>query len=79
MKIFILQIIKICSTKESTDTYIPMYAINRNWNNTLYYTVLNPGKFLQSILWDKIENIAITSDFVIIVSPRKEQLYTCCT
>ncbi len=57
----ILQIIKICSTKESTDTYIPMYAINRNWNNTLYYTVLNPGKFLQSILWDKIENIAITS------------------
>lgn len=57
----ILQIIKVCATKESMETYIPMYAINRNGNNSLYHTVLNPGKFLQSILWDKVENIAITS------------------
>lgn len=55
------EIMKICSNNDSRKSYIQMFSINRSGNNTLYYTVLNPGIFLQSIIWDKIPNIAITS------------------
>ena len=52
---------KICTTKESSETYIPIFSIQKNGNNILYYTVLNPGKFLQSILWESVDRVAITS------------------
>lgn len=56
-----VQIMKICTTKESSETYIPIFSIQKNGNNILYYTVLNPGKFLQSILWESVHRVAITS------------------
>ena len=56
-----VQIMKICTTKESSETYIPIFSIQKNGNNILYYTVLNPGKFLQSILWEGVHRVAITS------------------
>lgn len=57
----IIQIIKICTSQESLQTYIPIFSIQKNGNNILYYTVLNPGIFLQTILWDKVERVALTS------------------
>lgn len=56
-----LSIVKVCSDEKSSSEYIPMFSYNRQNQNTLYYTVLNPGKYLQKLLWDKIESIAITS------------------
>lgn len=56
-----LSIMKVCSDEKSSKEYIPMFSYNRQSQNTLYYTVLNPGKYLQKLLWDKVQSVAITS------------------
>lgn len=57
----IIQIIKICTDIESENTFIPMFGYNKQSNNILYYTVLNPGKYLKNYLWDKVDSIVLTS------------------
>lgn len=57
----IIQILKICLDEKSLNSYIPMFSYNKNWNNRLYYTVLNPWNFLKTILWDKIDSVVLTS------------------
>lgn len=57
----ILNILKICLDEKSSSTYIPMFSIAKNWNNILYYTILNTWNFLKNIMWDKIDSVALTS------------------
>lgn len=57
----ILYILKTTCDENSLSTYIPIFSYNKHSNNTLSYTVLNPGNFLQLILWNKVDSVALTS------------------
>ncbi|MDD5770345.1 MAG: helicase C-terminal domain-containing protein [Candidatus Gracilibacteria bacterium] len=57
----VLQILKIAFDKKSILSYIPIFSYNKLGNNTLSYTILNPGNFLNLTLWQKIDSIVLTS------------------
>ncbi len=56
----ILHIIKITLNKDSLDRYIPIFQIKKE-EKILLYTVLIPWNTLKNILWDKVDNIVLTS------------------
>ncbi len=57
----ILQILKVCLDDKSSRDFIPMFSYDKFGNNTLYYTVLNPGNYLKKTLWDKLDSVVLTS------------------
>jgi predicted DnaQ family exonuclease/DinG family helicase len=56
-----LEIIKVCLDEKSSEHYIPVFSYNETYSNTLSFMVLNPWKFLQNNLWEKIDSVVLTS------------------
>lgn len=56
-----LDILNICLKKENKKTYIPIFSISKNGNNTLSYTVLDIWDFLRKNLWNKVDSIILIS------------------
>lgn len=40
---------------------IPIFTYNKNYNHQIAFTLLNPGEFLKENLWDKLDNLVLTS------------------
>ena len=56
-----LEILKICLDEKSGEHYIPVFSYNETYSNSLSYMLLNPWKFLQTNLWEKIDSVVLTS------------------
>ncbi|MBW7954707.1 DEAD/DEAH box helicase [Candidatus Gracilibacteria bacterium] len=56
----ILSVIGISLNQGNLDRYIPIFQIKKE-EKILLYTVLIPGNTLKNILWDKVDNIILTS------------------
>ncbi|MDP5038890.1 MAG: exonuclease domain-containing protein, partial [Candidatus Gracilibacteria bacterium] len=40
---------------------IPIFTYNKNYNHQISFTLLNPGEFLEENLWEKLDNLVLTS------------------
>ncbi len=56
-----LEILKVCLDEKSSQAYIPVFSYNETYSNSLSYMLLNPWKFLQNNLWEKIDSVVLTS------------------
>jgi ATP-dependent DNA helicase DinG len=57
----IMEILNIITDENGSSTYIQTISCNKNGNNNLSYTVLQPWEFLKTVIWNKIDSLILTS------------------
>lgn len=55
------EILSICWNKESSEQFIPIFTHNIHTGNSLSYTLLHPGKFLKTELYNSLDSLVVTS------------------
>jgi Rad3-related DNA helicase len=56
-----LEIVAMCCKLESRTNYIPVYSQHPVSGSSLSFTLLHPGKFLKTQLYDTLDSLVITS------------------